>query len=241
MQQIVSNEISNGLNVLIVGNLIPKIAESKYLNKLYITSSEEYKGAINITFNTFRELAQKCKALQIDIVVAENEKWILEGIGDVLKSNFINCIAPAIEWTNLKLSNEFARNLLEKYEISIPKLITLPVDFPLIVRSNRFVQKVNSLEELIKLRETISEKSQEMNENTHLEEFLEGEKLVLSGIFDGKTLISLPNDKIDRTVSEEYFKKLENLLIKENANFIGFINSTCKPLIHIHNLIFLTR
>ena len=51
MQQIVSNEISNGLNVLIVGNLIPKIAESKYLNKLYITSTEEYKGAINITFN----------------------------------------------------------------------------------------------------------------------------------------------------------------------------------------------
>ena len=85
------------LNVLIISSkkskYIEQIKHSKYLNKLYITSDEEISGAISLHFNTFKELAQKCRTLQVDIVLIEEEKWVLEGIANVMKQNFVNCFA----------------------------------------------------------------------------------------------------------------------------------------------------
>ena len=223
--KIVVNDITNGLNILIVGNCISKIKESKFLNKLYVTSPQETKGAINITFNTFSSLAEKCRALQIDLVVIEEEKWILEGISDILRANLINIFAPTTKWTNLAISNSFARSMTEKYNIEIPQIVTLPIDFPLIIRSDRIMKKVYNLEETIQFREILSNMSPEIHENTHLEEFIEGEKLVITSIFDGKFLLTLPTPKIDKALLTNYSKKLETMLITENAQFTGFINS----------------
>ena len=72
------------LNVLIVSTnksrYAGQIKNSKYLNKMYVTSEEEVEGTVRLRFNTFRELAQKCRTLQIDVVLVEEEKWVLEGI-----------------------------------------------------------------------------------------------------------------------------------------------------------------
>ena len=60
------------LNVLIVGeNYIEQIGSSKYLDKLFLTSKKEYKNSATINFNTFQELAIKCKALKVDLVIIE--------------------------------------------------------------------------------------------------------------------------------------------------------------------------
>ena len=80
------------LNILVVleddkSILTPLIRKSKYLNKLY--STIEIEGGIEVKFNTFRELAEKCKALQVDMVVVENEKLVRQGIADILRKRFI--------------------------------------------------------------------------------------------------------------------------------------------------------
>ena len=139
------------LNVLIAGKgkYVKELRKSKYLHKLYITSDEDVEGAIAVQFNTFKQLAQLCKALQVDIVLVEEEKWILEGIANVMKQNFVNCFAVFSNWTNLKLSHNYARNLLEKYDISVPPRINLPIDFPIIVKGDGVLKKANSLLERI--------------------------------------------------------------------------------------------
>ena len=106
------------LNVLIAGEgkLIPLLKKSKFLKKLYATT--EVEGAVNIKFNTFNELAKKCKSLQIDIVLVENEKWILQGIADVLRKNFVNCIAPNALFAEKLIDSIASRKFLENSELS---------------------------------------------------------------------------------------------------------------------------
>ena len=97
------------LNILIASDkdesrIIGLIQKSKYLNKLYATY--ELEGAIEVRFNTFKELAQKCRALKIDIVIVENEKWVLQGIADVLRAGLVNCLALSSRANRLILSNQ---------------------------------------------------------------------------------------------------------------------------------------
>ena len=99
------------LNVLVVGEgrTLPLLGQSKFLNKLYLASNREFSGAISINFNTFRELAVKCKALKIDIVIVEDEKLIQQGITDVLRKNLVN----GVSYSNL--SNTFTASPPKPY------------------------------------------------------------------------------------------------------------------------------
>ncbi|MBR1775736.1 hypothetical protein IJ750_01510 [bacterium] len=214
-------------NVVIVGEgkSIELIQNSKYLNKLYLTSNLKIKGGLNIKFNTFRELAQKCKALQADIVIVEDEKWIQQGIADVLKQNFINCIASNAKWSELSIHNLYTRNLLEKYDINTPQKLVLPIDFPVIVRADGIIKKANSVQEIIDIRKKIFEQSPVIGKTIFLEKFIDGEKYVVPSLFDGKSLLTFPNVNIEQELLNTYTKNLENLLRSEKAEFIGFINS----------------
>ena len=91
------------------------VLNSKYLNELYSTIATE--KAIEVKFNTFKELAHKCKTLKIDVVIVENQKWILQGIADVLKKNFVNCIALTSQANKLLLSYSYSRKLLDLEKI----------------------------------------------------------------------------------------------------------------------------
>lgn len=215
------------LNVLIVGKgkYIELIKNSKYINKLYLASDTEIEGTILIKFNTFKELAQKCRTLQIDIVLVEEEKWILEGISSVMKQYLINCFAVSSYWTQLGLSHNHARQLLTKYGMKVPQKINLPVDFPVLVKGDGILEKANSMQEVISIKEKIYNTSGEIAKNVFLEKYLKGEKRKIISLYDGKHLLTFPDSKISITLLKDYSKKFENMLIEEKADFIGFINS----------------
>ena len=217
------------LNVLIVSKekskYIEQIKSSKYLNKLYVTSEEEIPETVHLNFNTFKELAQKCRTLQIDVVLVEEEKWVLEGIANVMKQYFINCYAVTTDWTELGLSHNFARKMLTDYQINVPPIIKFPVEFPVLVKGDGILKKANSMQEVISIKEKIYNTSGEIAKNVFLEKYLNGEKHKIISIFDGKHLLTFPHEKIRRDLLNEYSSKLEKMFLQEKANFIGFINS----------------
>ena len=215
-------------NVLIVGNTdaksLPMVLKSKYLNKLYTTF--EYQNHTDIRFNTFKELAQKCKALKIDIVLVEDQKLILQGITDVLKNNFVNCIGITAKWTNLILSNKFAEEMTKKYQINVPERFLYPKEFPLMVKADGFNKIAYSLEDVIKIRQEIFDFSPEIAKSIFLEKYITGEKFTLTSLFDGKTLVTMPTEGLTSEIINAYNKKLSSMLKNENADFIGYINSS---------------
>ena len=217
------------LNVLIVGEpesaLTEELLGSKYLNKLYITSDNEVEGCISINFNTFKELAEMCKALQVDVVLVNEGKWILEGITNVMKQYFINCFAVTSEWTELELSHSYARKLLTKYNINVPPIINLPVEFPVLVKGNGILKKANSLQDIIDIRQKIASTMPEISKTVFLEKYLHNTKHKVVSAFDGKNLLTFPDEGINTVALKEYSDKLENMLREEKANFIGFFNS----------------
>ena len=217
------------LNVLIVSTekskYLEQILGSKYLNKLYVTSEEEVEGAVQLKFNTFKELAQKCRTLQIDVVLVEEEKWVLEGIANVMKQNYINCFAVTSDWTELGLSHNYARNMLEKYEINLPSKITLPLEFPVLVKGDGVLKKANSMQEIVSIKEKVYKTSGEISKGIFLEQYLKGEKYKIISLFDGKHLLTFPHEGVSRKLLAEYSEKLETMLLSERAKFIGFINS----------------
>lgn len=214
-------------NVLIIGDenakSLPLVFKSKYLNKLY--TNFECPDIASIKFNTFKELAQKCKSLKIDIVFVENEKLILQGIVDVLKKNFVNCIGVTTKWTNLVLSNQFAREMTSKYEIRTPETFLYPKEFPLMVKADGFTKRANSTEEVIKIREEIFNYSPEIAKSVFLEKFIEGEEFTLTSLYDGKIAAALPVEGLSQEKIKEYNTKLQKMLEGEKSDFIGYINS----------------
>ena len=212
------------LNVLIASEngqakTIELIKKSKYLNKLYSTARID--GTVEVKFNTFKELAQKCKALKIDIVIVESEKWVLQGITDVLRTNLVNCLALASYANNLVLSNNFARELLNKYNILTPQKLLYPSKFPVVLKSGEICKIGNSMEEIINIRKEIAKQSEVIADSIYLEEYIDGENFNLISLFDGKNLLSFTNDKL----IIEYSEKLKEMLISENIQFIGFLTS----------------
>lgn len=226
------------LNVLIAAQkdngLIEQIKSSHLLNKLFTTFPVKESSIASISFNTFQELAVKCRTLQIDIVIVEEDKWILQGIGDVMRVNHINCFAPTSNWTNLELSNSYARNMLEKYAICIPKKINLPVDFPVMVRADGIAKKANSIQEIIDIKKEIFNTSTNIAQTIYVEEFLGEEFEILTSLFDGKNLAVFENLNLPQESIIEYSRKLKTMLTQEKADFIGFINS--KVILHNNKL-----
>lgn len=224
------------LNIMLIASpetrALDAILSSKYLNKLY--TNFKYEKSVEIRFNTFQELARKCKALKIDIVLVDDEKFILQGISDVLKKNFVNCIAINAFWTQLVLSNKFTRDMMRKYGIKTPEIFKYPKEFPLVLRADGVTNIVNSMQELLIARQQIVNCSQEIADTIFLEQFIKGKEISLTSLFDGKTLITFPHEALTGVQLKEYNSKLEKMFAAENPDFIGYINS--KIIISKQNL-----
>lgn len=210
------------LNILLVGDglNLTALRMSKYLKKLYVTS--ENIDETQISFNTFLELAKKCRLHQIDLVIVENEKWIRQGIADVLKKNHINCIAINSNWITF-----MNKSMLNRYEINTPLTLTFP-DVPLVVKSGNYQQIANSLTDVVNIQQHFFSISAEVAKNMYLEEFIDGDKFVINAIFDGKNLLSFPLKELNKQqqlMLSKYTKHLENMLVTEKIDFLGFINS----------------
>jgi len=219
------------LNILIAGEgkSAGLFRNSKFLKKLYIASeNEDIKDAVNIKFNTFQELARKCKSLQIDIVFAENEKWILQGIADVLRKNFVNCIAPSSRWAKLSIDYRDACKLMDEYEIKHSKEYSFPKIFPLAVRAGNFRRTAASMQELLSIRNEINLFPEGILKETFIEELIQGECVTVSSLFDGENLITYPEKPLTAEQIEKlniYNKQLNSMLKDKNAEFTGFISS----------------
>lgn len=212
------------LNILIAGDGVSAsiFLKSKMLKKLYVTSDNEISGAINISFNTFKELAEKCRTLQVDIVIVENEKWVIQGICDVLRKNLVNCFAVSAKWTEL-----LNKKLLYKYDIKTPLTLTYPKP-PLCVKSGKICKKANSLAEVVEIKKEIFQTSAELAKNIFLEEYLEGEEYTVTSLFDGKNLLTFPSKNMTNLQKEllaDYSSKLELVFVDYKADFVGFVNS----------------
>lgn len=219
------------LNVLIIGEgkVFQLVKNSKFLNKIYVTSSNNDDEFINIKFNTFKELVKKCKSLRIDFVIVEDEKLIAQGIAETLQKNFINCIAINSYWYDLLKTYKTRTNLLAKYDISYPKLLKFPSEFPVYLKTVGYKKQIFTMQDLIKEKKYIDENlPRSIAENTYIEKDLGDKVFNFSSIYDGKNLRYFVENELSDIQNERlqiYFDKFKNLLIDEKANFMGFINS----------------
>lgn len=225
------------LNVLLLGNstLLEKIQQSKFLKKLYVTFDCNIKNVVVLQYNAAEDLIPKCKALKIDIVIAEDETLVYSGIVDKLRKERINCIALNSKWAKLVNDSKYSKKLLTKYGIPTPENLAFPQEYPLVLRLGRTCRIVNSLEEMIQIKEI--EIPEDFIKDIFLEKFLEGEKFNLTTLFDGKNLFFYANPELTRLPEFTDLKtKLQNMFTQENIDYTGFLNA---KLIHANNKLFI--
>ena len=219
------------MNILIIGTgeieqkLISLCLKSKLLDKVLTASSEPLKNIPNIEYKDFEELAQKAKALQIDIILVAKKSFIQEGIVEFFKSRLLNIISVNQKWFNLESSRIVAKQLMNHYSINNPEIIKAPMAFPVVVRTNNSTssQIAHSMQELIEIRETLQ------NKTVFLEDYLDGEILYLTSLWDGRSVIHFPTNVELTEVQEDrldlYKTKLSFMLSDENADFTGFFTT----------------
>jgi hypothetical protein len=216
------------LNILIIGelpeNIIPIILKSKRLSKLYTATSTPIKSLPNIEYSDFKDLVFKAKTLGIDISITIDKELIENGISDYFKQNRLNLIAVNKKWFNLERSKLITKQLATYYSINVPEIIKAPMCFPVVLKcdTNDKIFIAYSMQELIlKMNEL-------QGETTFLEEFLEGQTIKLTSLWDGESLWcgEIENlTEVQKDRLELYKTKLNFMLSDENADFIGFFTS----------------
>ncbi len=191
------------MNMLVVGSggrehaICKALKRSKLLDKLYIASSAVFEEAVDIRYSSYEELARKCKALQIDIVIVGPEAPICDGIADIFRKNKINIIAPTKKWSNLESSKLVAKQLMSHYSINNAPIIKAPTAFPLVLKADglcggKGVKIIYSMDELVNQMEKLKEDFPEGAKKIFMEEYLEGEEISLISLWDGKNLLHFP-------------------------------------------------
>ncbi len=213
------------MNLLVIGKPQANLfCDSKLLDKIYTANPEPLEDIPNIEFESFEELAQKAKALKIDIAITADKDLIQTGIADVLKKNLVNIIAVNQKWFNLETSRLVAKQLAGYYSINVPDTLKAPLSFPVVLKTDKpkgnFI--ANSMQDLIAKMEKLQ------GEKTFLEEYLEGEIYSLTSLWDGKNLLSFPIKNLTEVQQDRlelYKTKLNFMLSDENADFTGFFTS----------------
>ena len=211
------------MNILIIGNknteenLVELCCKSKLLKHIYTASQEVLEKVPNIEYSDFQDLVIKIKALQIDLVLLADKALIEEGLVELFRKNFINVISVNKKWLNLESSRLIAKQLMSHYSINFPETIKAPMFFPIVIKTdNQNSTKVaNSMQELIEIKESL------VTQTTFLEEFLEGDIIFLTSLWDGKNLVAF--DK-ELNLTEVQSDRLD--LYKTKLNFLFIIKTT---------------
>lgn len=215
------------MNILIIGkpfdSLINLIKKSKLLSKIYTT--EPIEGLANIEFSDLDDLVYKAKSLQIDIIINLKNDLIESGMAEIFKKNRLTLFSVNKKWLNLEKSRIAAKKLLTYYSINVPETILAPLAFPVVLKTN----DDSATEFIYSMDELIEKKSKYLNQQTYMEEYLEGEIFDLLALWDGFNIIFLndiPNSNEVKDDRLELFKtKLHIMLSDEHADFMGFFTT----------------
>ncbi|MBO5738743.1 hypothetical protein J6R97_05330 [bacterium] len=219
------------MNILIINSgifeqkIINLCLKSKLLDKIYTASEEPLEDIPNIEYKDLNELAWKAKALQIDIAIIADKTLIKAGIVEIFKKKLLNIIAVNPKWYNLENSRLVAKQLMNYYSINNPSVIKVPLTFPVIIKTKNSlaVEIANSMQELVDIKEKLIE------QETFLEEYLNGKVFYLLSLWDGKNLLSFPIDEILTEVQEDRLDliktRLNIMFSEEKADFISFITT----------------
>ncbi|MCQ2739340.1 MAG: hypothetical protein MJ237_03840 [bacterium] len=212
------------MNILIIGepyeNLLNTISKSKLLDKLYTTRKTE--GYPNIEYLSFEEFISKAKALCIDVAINTDKDFVKCGFAENCKKFGINLFSVNQKWLNLETFRIATKHLLSYYSINIPQTIKVPVDFPVVFKSNdeKICDIVYSMQELIEKTRVTGE------EKTYIEEYLDGDIFDFLYLWDGKNILQINKyEQLTEVQADrlDIFKtKLHFMLSDENADFVGF-------------------
>lgn len=215
------------MNILIIGhpykNLVAAIKKSKFAEKIYVFNSDEDSEFPTIQANSFQELLKNASLLKIDISINTDKTLINEGICEAFKNSKINLISVNKKWLNLETRKIAAKQLLIHYNINTPKLIKVPVNFPVMLKA----EKTEFSKSVYSIKEIVFELERHDGEGIYVEEFFEGQKFDLFALRDGKSMyyINLPANvtevQLDRL--ELLKTKLNFMFSDEKADFTGFL------------------
>lgn len=227
------------LNILLVGDGAQNIAfynlikKSRFLDKVFTASkSTTIEKIPNIDYLDINDLVNKSKILKVDIIIVTDKNLVQQDIARIFKKNHLNVICTNQKWYNLENSRLILKKLLSYYSINVPQTIKVPTTFPTLIKSD--LKKSNQNEKIIRnMEELLIQKNILAVENQDsiifLEEFLEGEKISITSLWDGKNLFFEPLSVNLTEVQEDrlnlYKTKLNILLSDEKADFIGFLTS----------------
>ncbi len=213
------------MNILIIGkpsnNLIALIKCSKYADKIYTASNVDKTDFPNIEYRNFDELINKAEALKIDIAININKTNISMGIAEIFAKSKINLISVNKKWLNLETSRQSAKQLLNYYKINNPKIIQVPLSFPIcmITDSPNKDYKITAMAELVKKME------EHEGQKFYFEEFVDGITTELFIIWDKKNIKYFCKEECMTEVQLDRLDllktKLNFMFSDEKADFIG--------------------
>ena len=214
------------MNILIIGqpceNIINAIQCSKLLDKLYIADSYKSRTIPNFEFESIEELAQKSKALQIDIAINLSADLINKNICEEFKQNKINLLSVNKKWLNLEINQLAAKQLLNHYSINTPQILKVPLKFPVAIKTKEKEIIATSMQEAVSAIEDLKEKH-------YLEECLIGEEFDLLSLWDGKNIYYFNLPENINEIKEDRLNllktKLTFMFSDEKADFKGFFST----------------
>ena len=174
------------------------------------------------------DLAKKCVEKEISLAVFGPTEPLSEGVVDVFKTHDIPCIGANKEFAQLESSKLFGKEFIEKYGIKTAnyEVITkakLPdydrLRYPIVIKADglcggRGVVNANNKAFAEKtITEFVDGKFGESSKTVLLEEYLQGEEISLTSLWDGKTLVSFAPSK--------GFKKLNKSESAPNTEGMG--------------------
>jgi len=202
-------------NVLVYGSggrenaLAYKVSLSPLLNKLFLAlPNDGFKNlGEEISFADFDDLAKKCVAKEIDLVIVGPEDPLSKGVVDVLNKVGIKCIGANQKWAKLESSKKYAKEFMYKHNIPTAKYFVVDsedeIDEVLAKFENPPVLKADGLaagkgvylssdmqDAKKTLKEFLGGKYGTASSSVVVEELLSGEELSVISLFDGETLLS---------------------------------------------------
>lgn len=155
------------------------------------------------------QIAEFCKNNDIDLVFVGPEKYLVEGVVDILEKAGIRVFGPNKKAALLEGSKVFAKNLMKKYNIPTAKYESFneyeealkyleKSEFPIVIKADgiaagkgviivqNFDEGKNTLKELM-----LEKKFDKAGQNIVIEEFLEGEEFSLLAFVSGDKVVPM--------------------------------------------------